>query len=275
MAELAGYRLAWDVEGLDREGAGLLGRLVVRVEQAGDMPISVGLCLGVGDWRRSDYLVMPSAVYAGNRFRSRRIAYPPQATEPEDLGLEAEPLITDVPRLELTGDSMVQQKAGDLGTPAIGIRRADDQLGLWLLGPQRTAWGECVYDAAETFPKPVGNDPGTLRLGVWAPGVRHDTRYEHCSTDYPSEDRGLNPQTGDAITLDFAVHLLDSPGVPDLFAHFRTIRKTVEPPKPARHDTPVSEAYRLVAEKTAKQNWIEYDDVSYLGVGRSRAHPTT
>ncbi|MEM1211582.1 MAG: hypothetical protein AAGI68_04720 [Planctomycetota bacterium] len=271
----AGYVLAWELEVLEHtEGSGLRTRLTARVEQAGEVPIALGLRLGIDKWRRSDYLVMPSAVYAGNRFRSRRISYPPQADHPEDLGLEAEPLITDVPRLELTGDSMVQQKAGDLGTPAIGIRRADDRLGLWLLGPQRTAWGECVYDADENFPEPAGNYPGAVRLGVWCPGVRHDTRYEHCRTDYPSEDRGITPQQGDSVTLDFTLHTFEARAIPDLFDRFRGIRKTLEPPTP-RHDTPVSEAYRLVAEKTAEQNWIEYDDVSYLGVGRSRAHPTT
>ena len=47
-------------------------------------------------WERSDYLLVPAAVYDGNRFRIRKVPYPPMFT-PGDRELDPPVTVTDVP----------------------------------------------------------------------------------------------------------------------------------------------------------------------------------
>ena len=81
-------------------------------------------------WSRDNYVVLPGAVYAGNRFQARRAAYPPLLTEPADIGPHVPPIIPDIPRLSAgSGPSALSLDAGALAIPALGVRVPAARLG--------------------------------------------------------------------------------------------------------------------------------------------------
>src|SRR5204863_2818924 len=83
-------------------------------------------------WSRNNYLVLPGACYAGNRFPSRRAAgYPPLLTERADIGPHVPPIIPAIPHLSAgDGPSSLAIDATDLAMPAIGIFMPASRLGV-------------------------------------------------------------------------------------------------------------------------------------------------
>src|SRR5450432_4500718 len=62
-----------------------------------------GLGLEFGVWSPDNYVLLPGGCYAGNRFASRFVGYPPLLTEPADIGPHVPPIVSDIPRLNLRG----------------------------------------------------------------------------------------------------------------------------------------------------------------------------
>ena len=222
-----------------------------RLEE-GDAPQTrVSLALAFDGWSRDAFVLMPAAVYDGNRFESRKMAYPPMNRQPEDLGPDISTRITDVPRLEIgDGPSRIQQLTGDLATPAVGIRRADGK-GFWLLTEQATAMGDSGLELEESA------DRSRAVLSVTAPGIRYPTRYIHCDMGRPSEDRGCDVHPGETVVVHVRLHFFDCPSVPALVARFAEIRKDLAPPAPLHHELPFSSAWEIQEEKYNRENWVE------------------
>ena len=83
-----------------------------------------------------------ASVYAGNRFQSRRAAYPPLLSEPADIGPHVPPIVPDIPRLSAgSGPSALAVDAGDLATPALGVHVPAAHLGIIVLARARRRGG--------------------------------------------------------------------------------------------------------------------------------------
>src|SRR6185437_3341169 len=72
--------------------------------KAGAPAGTINLALDFGAWSVDNYVLLPGACYAGNRFASRFVGYPPLLTEPADIGPHVPPIVTDIPRLTCTPD---------------------------------------------------------------------------------------------------------------------------------------------------------------------------
>lgn len=74
----------------------------------------------------SEYVLLPSCAYNGNRFRSFKRKYPPMF-RPSEVSVDMPITITDVPRLEPDGSGCIEITTGDLSTPCIGVyeKKAD------------------------------------------------------------------------------------------------------------------------------------------------------
>ena len=70
-----------------------------KLERGAAPDAAVGLALAFSRWSRADYVLLPGACYAGNRFESRHIAYPPVLSEAADIGPHVPTIVSDVPRL--------------------------------------------------------------------------------------------------------------------------------------------------------------------------------
>lgn len=100
--------------------------------QSGQMPFaSVSIDFEFSDWSTDNYVLMPGAVYNGNRFPYRRIRYSPKLLDPRDIGPDIPTIISDVPKLNVSdGPSRIQQRTGDMTLPAIGFHHPEKQQGV-------------------------------------------------------------------------------------------------------------------------------------------------
>lgn len=223
---------------------------------------NVGVSFGFHDWSRDNYVLMPAAVYDGNRFESRNFKYPPQLKAPEDLGVDIPTIITDVPRLNIhEGASRIQQLTRDLSTPAIGFFNPAQKKGLWLLTGQRTEFGDTGIDIEES------GDRSKAVISVYAPGVRHDFRYTICNAKYPSDDKGADFKAGDEVSIKIRLYFFECLRVQDLFDNFVDVRKALTGPVKLYHQIPFHSAWKIHEIKYNEQNWVE--QYGYYRVGTS------
>jgi len=249
-----------------------------RLEKGHAAAASVGLALTVGRGWAGSYLLLPGSCYAGNRFESRHIAYPPLLTEPADVGPNVPTIVSDIPRLALHGGrSRLEVLAADLATPAIGVFAPAARLGLLLVTDPASAAGPSGLSVEES------DDRTRATLVVSAPGVREEVMYAAGNTRLASKDRGATFRAGDTVVLRARLHLFDCTDVPALFARaFQMrgdVRKEVQErlvmsstllPGPA--PLPFSAAFRA-REERVNARWVEAP--GYFAVGaRDSAYST-
>jgi len=239
---------------------------------------NVGVALELGGWSRGDYLLLPGAVYDGNRFESRHIAYPPLLTEPADIGPNVPPIISDIPRLDVHGgSSRIDLLAGDVTTPAIGVWSARQGAALWLLTDQSTPVGDIGITVAESEVASAGDvgegasdDQGRATLLITAPGVRENHRYALGNTRAPSHDPAAPFAQGAELVLRLRLYQFHCPERQGLFDRFVTARKDLSGPTHLRHTLPFSAAAQMHGDKYNRDNWLEKAGI-YATTGGERA----
>jgi hypothetical protein len=227
----------------------------------------VALTLAIAGWSRDCYVLFPGACYAGNRFESRHIAYPPLLTEPADIGPNVPTIVSDIPRLDVgPGPSRIELLARDLATPAVGLHLPAARLGVLVLTDPSTPAGPTGLSVEES------DDRRRATLAVAAPGVRARAMVAAGNTRLASRDRGAAFRAGDSVTLRARVHLFDCDDVPGLFARAFEVRKDLTGPTKLRHELPFSAAFEA-HQARANRRWVETP--GYFAVGdRHDAHAT-
>jgi hypothetical protein len=221
--------------------------------------VGVGLEFTLDDWTVDHYLVLPAAVYNGNRFAARVIPYSPKFAQ-EDLGQDQATLVSDVPRLNVhAGPSRLQQLTRDLATPAVGIFDPHRHQGLWLLIDPATPLGDTGIDAEENL------DRTQAIVRFTCPGVREAVRYSICNSQVPSTDRGATLRAGQSVHLRVRAYRFACADIPALFDRFVELRKVMVESVPQRKQLPFSAAFDLIQSKYNDQNWTEPE--GYYAVG--------
>ena len=187
-----------------------------------------------------DYLLVPGAIYDGNRFSVLPVPYPPMydATDPS-----GEVIVTDVPRLPA-----FHLLAGDASYPALGVWDRKNGRARAVLFPDRTDLGDVGLRVEES--------PSGLAIRVQLPGVRPE-RYTMVRTDSPSVDRGARILAGWSLAT--RVALLEAPAleVDNLFALLDDNRNRIVEPGAFRPIRPLSSSSDLVARAAIEDRWIE------------------
>jgi hypothetical protein len=241
-------------------------RVTAKVVSGQAPSVNLALEWVVSDWNTNNYLLMPAAVYAGNRFDSRRINYPPIFSEPHPVPLDAVPVTTDIPGLQRRNGevSRVQQLAGDLATPALVALLQSSGHVLALSCPQQQAAAESGLDAEES------SDELVMRIA--SPGVRNGTRYFICDNQRPSTDRGIDVSSGSMLTLDSSIHLGTARSVPEVLSWFWDHRESLSPTStspsiPSEQSPPLSFASDTIREKYNASNWHAAQGLYRVGIG--------
>jgi hypothetical protein len=222
--------------------------------KAGAPAGTLSLTLDFADWSLDNHLVLPGACYAGNRFESRFVGYPPLLVEPADIGPHVPPIITDIPRLNLhPGPSRLEIAAGDLATPALAIFAPEARLGLILLCDPATALGQTGFGIIES------DDRARASVAIATPFVR-ETRRAPGGTSAPHE-RLPAPRPGQSITLRARAIVFDCAGVALLHERLFAARKVLTGPTARAHTLPFSAAFaaheaRVNARFVAKQGFF-------------------
>ena len=219
---------------------------------------SVSVDLEFSDWSPANYVLMPAAVYAGNRFLSRRIPYSPKLSFVDDIGPDKPIIVTDIPKLnERDGPSRIQERSGSMAVPCVGFQSAESGRGFLVLTKQGNALGDYGMDIEENKYR------DKAVVSITAPLVRESYSYRMCDMRCPSVDVPKDFKAGDEVTITFRTHSFIAPDVQTLFDKFAEIRKpAVIPPV---NVLPFSACFALQEEKFNRDNFVP--EHGYYSVG--------
>jgi hypothetical protein len=262
--ELAGasWTLRWRMRLIDDRPGTVDVMLEAQIDAGRSERTSMSVDLTPPDWGTDRYVVLPGAVYGGNRFDVRPQGYPPMF-DPADARPDVPVLITDVARLNVQpGEpSRLQLPSHDLATPALGVFDPTRQAGLWLLTGQRTRVGPYGFEINES------PDRSRAVLSVNAPCVRAGRRaWATWSDPVPDWEAGTAAST---LMWRVRVHSFNCASLPAFFERFAAVRKEYVPSEPRFDCAPFSACQPILHLKQNRTHWHEapgfYGDVTADG----------
>ena len=223
----------------------------------------VGVAFNFDHWSKENYVLMPAAVYNGNRFKSLKMEYPPMLQNHDDIGLDIPITITDVPRLNIDeGTSRIQLITRDMATPAIGFYSPGNCQGFLLVTEQNTVLGDSGIEIEES------SDRKTCKISIAAPGIRHKYRYAMGDISFPCDDKSVDINEGESITINMKVYFFVCSSIQMLFDKFAEVRKVFSHSNKGNHILPFSSSWDIL-EKKYMSNWVESQGYYSVGTGDS------
>ncbi|HEY7376830.1 MAG TPA: hypothetical protein VIF57_32025 [Polyangia bacterium] len=225
-------------------------------------PTRYFVTLDFRSWSRGNYVVLPGACYAGNRFQARRASYPPLLTERADIGPHVPPIIPAVPHLSAgDGPSSLAVDATDLATPALGIFMPAQRLGVIVMTELGSANDWTTFRIEEKSDR----SGASVIIGAGPtgdpPGLRQRPERRRAPTARDAGGR-IAPR----------VHLFECADVPALFERLFALRKDLTGPTALVNELPFSAAFAR-HEQRAAARWVEKP--GFLAVGdRDGAYST-
>ncbi len=212
---------------------------------------AVAVELEFGNWSRENYVLLPAAVYNGNRFLSRKIPYSPKLYFVQDIGPDKPVIITDVPRLNLgDGVSRIQERSGSMSVPCIGFHNAERKRGFLLFTKQGNKLGDYGIGIEET------RDRKRATISITSPVVRELHNYRICDNEFPSLDRPRDFRAGDEVKIEFRICEFAAPKLQDFFDKFSEARKQLFPPPVPKPALPFSACFELQEKKFNRDNFV-------------------
>jgi len=256
------------------KGEAVEGLMQVSFNKSMIQAASISMQLEMEHHNRENFVFVPGAVYGGNRFESRKLAYPPYAEIPESKRLTYGPVITDIPRLSSENvRSKIQFRSGDMTTPALGYYDAKEKRGTVLLGHHMVNREYTGFQIEEDL------EIEKLYFSISFPAVREESKYffgerKDGSGFYPdnhaeSDDRGISFEKNERFQLRYKIYSFPANDLNAFFTYFNNIRQTIETGY-LNHTLPFASAYQEVKEKYQREN---YHPQGYFTVGTDWSKP--
>lgn len=216
----------------------------------------VAVAFDVADWSRDHYLMVPAAVYGGNRFNALgggyMPVYPPDMFDNPKLPLT----ISNNPRLSIApGEaSTIELLTGNASTPAIALFDRKAKRGFVLLTEQKSRFGNHGLIIAENAAQ------DQLSLVVSAPGVR--SRIANFGGFRASDDAAADWKVGDELTLKFQRYSFAAADIPAFLEKFNALRQSLTGPARPRNLVPMSRMAAAILPRF-KQRWHETPHGNY------------
>lgn len=138
---------------------------------------NIAAFIDIHNWSRDNYVMLPAAVYNGNRYKKKKCSYPPFLNKDDEIGLQMPVIISDVPALNPgEGKSEIHLRSGDMSTPCISF--CGGGRGFILLGEDTTPYGYTGYLIRENMERTKA------KIGYEVPAVRQ-TMYQMCNNEVP------------------------------------------------------------------------------------------
>ena len=194
-------------------------------------------------WSRRNYLLVPAAVYNGNRFHALKGGYMPEYPPGMFFNRKLPLTISDEPRLSIEQGQAgkIELLTGNASTPAVCVYDPDAHQGTILLFDQRTRFGNNAILIEENQKQ----DRATIVIA--APGVRERTA--EFGGFRPSGDTAADWKPGDSVTLRFKTYRFPARSIPDLLERFAQVRQDVTGPNQPRNLAPMSWLGGKVADR--------------------------
>ena len=204
-------------------------------------------------WTKQNYVLMPAALYNGNRYESRKIPYSPKLNDTRDIGPNKPMIISDVPRLNITeGPSLVQERSGSMTLPCIGFYSPTARFGALIITDQRNDWGDYGINVEET--RNGANQMG--RISIVAPLVRERYKYEIANNSVATTDKPADFKIGDEVNFKIWIRLFPSENIQMLFNQYFGIRGNLALTQTLSPSYPFSECYKTIEQKFNTQNFV-------------------
>ena len=174
------------------------------------------------EWEDDTYVLLPACAYDGNRFERVRYEYPPMYRECDCKN--ADPVITDVPALNIDGSGSIEITAGDMSVPCFGAFFKNSGKAFFIFTEQACKGKNIGYTV----------ESGRVKLSF--PALRSKC-YRMCRTDEPSSDCGMSVLKGEVIASRVSIKSFKCNGIPEFFELFFKNRRCL------LSDTPAKNAY--------------------------------
>lgn len=214
---------------------------------------AVAIELNFYNWTKQNYVLMPAALYNGNRFESRKIAYSPKLNDVRDIGPDKPIIISDVPRLNIAeGPSFVQERSGGMTLPSIGFHSPSEKHGALIITKQQNGWGDYGINIEESR----SNVSKIGRISIISPLVRERYKYEIANNSVASPDKPANFKVGDKVKFTLRIRLFPSQNIQTLFDEYLIARHDLI----QKHEDSLlysfSECYNTIEGKFNSQNFV-------------------
>jgi hypothetical protein len=208
----------------------------------------VAVAFDFAGWSTNHYVLIPAAVYNGNRNRIVARGYNQGLDRRELYNRNLQLTTGDLPHLALEPGqpSKLGVNACNATTPAICFFNRQTRRAFMVLAEQglRRENGT-IIDHGLMVEESADRTRATLVVS--APGVRE--RKPEFIGFSASPDRGMDWKPGSRATLRLRVYAFETPDIPGLLDRFMTVRKAVTGPNHPRHLVPSSETIRLMTRR--------------------------
>ncbi|MEI7675455.1 MAG: hypothetical protein WCJ03_01630 [Bacteroidales bacterium] len=213
-------------------------------------------------WTKQNYVLMPAALYNGNRYESRKIPYSPKLNDYRDMGPNKPMIISDVPRLNIAeGTSLVQERSGSMTLPCVGFYSPTERYGALIITDQRNDWGDYGINFEET--RIGANQVG--RVSIVSPLVRERYKYEIANNSVATTDKPADFKVGDEVTFKIIFRLFPLENIQSLFNQYFGIRVNLAQAHAFSPSYPFSECYKTIERKFNTQNFVP--EWGYYAIG--------
>jgi lysophospholipase L1-like esterase len=243
---------------------------VANEEGALDVAISVKLADGVAkaagvavafdfaNWSANNYVLVPAAVYNGNRFRVVNTGYGAHFPKTDYFNKNATLIFSDSPRLSCTPGvaAKIEMLTGNASTPAMCFFSPAQRRGVILLAEQKTRFGNSGLFIEEN----AAQDAATFVVS--APGVRE--RAAGFGDYHASGDAGADWKPGDELSLRLRLYSFAAEDIPALLEKFMSVRKGLTGPNHPRNLTPFSAVLKFSLDLQNATRWYDSPSGSFF-----------
>jgi hypothetical protein len=214
---------------------------------------SVSVDMDFNDWSKNNYLLMPSAVYNGNRYEAVQRDYTPFFLSLSQMGVDKPIIISDHPRLNFRdGYSRIQERSGSMAVPSVGFHAPASKKGFWLCFSQANSLGDYGVDIEEN------KDRNKATISLTSPVVRELYKHSMCRMDEkPSTDELANFKSGNEVTTTFIVDFFESPNIQSLYTELKELRRIHYPASPKVNLIPFSKVFEIIETHKNIDIWNE------------------
>jgi len=235
-------------------------KIVFRLTDGKATNISLEGIVGITGWLKNNYVFFPGSVYNGNRFKSRCIDYSPKLLEPKDIGPFKEPVIADIPRLNISdGPSSIHLRSGAMSLPCMGFLDFEKKRGIFIASEQENELGDYLFSLNEN------NDRTIAEFSIGSPVVRENYKYRICSMTEPSDDVPVTLKKGDSVSIDLKIFSFPSSNVQEFLQKYFTVRSSWHWKYQVPYTVPLSVCFQSIENKFNRQNFVP--DYGYYSVG--------
>jgi len=214
-------------------------------------------------WSTNNYVLVPAAVYDGNRFHTIGHGYHPPYPREMFFNPGLPLTISDNPRLSVEPGrpSEIELLTGNAATPAVCFYSPVQKRGFILLCEQKTRFGNNGLMLEENAAQ------DRITIVVSAPGVRGQAaRFGGFGA---SGDHGADWRAGDGLALRLRLYAFSADGIPALLDRFLTVRKALTGPNHPRELVPMSALSDAIVPRF-QHRWLTVPAGSYYACENSR-----